>query len=195
MDLILNADYLVFHWINSDWSNPILDVVLKWMRNEWIWFPLYLYIITFFIYNYGKNAYWLILFCFLTFGTSDSVSSHLIKKTVKRERPCRNLSVQQPVVRIRCGSGYSFTSSHATNHFAIAVFLSLTIGSVFKKIRIPLLLWASIIGVSQIYVGVHFPLDVACGSILGIFIGWLWAKVFMKYFGKILQPIGAYVIG
>ncbi|MBK9689235.1 MAG: phosphatase PAP2 family protein [Saprospiraceae bacterium] len=148
----------------------------------------------FFIYNYGKNAYWLILFCFLTFGTSDSVSSQLIKKTVKRERPCRNSAVEHPVVRIRCGSGYSFTSSHATNHFAIAVFLSLTMGGVFRKIRIPLILWALVIGISQIYVGVHFPLDVACGSIIGIAIGWLWAKVFMNYYGKILQPDEAYVL-
>lgn len=187
MDIILNADYQVFQWINSGWSNPVFDVVLKWMRNEWIWFPLYLYIIAFFIYNYGKKAYWLILFCFLTFGTSDSFSSQLIKKTVKRDRPCRNSAVEHAVVRIRCGSGYSFTSSHATNHFAIAVFLALTVGSVFKKIRLPLLLWACVIGISQIYVGVHFPLDVLCGSILGIAIGWFWSWVFMRYYANILK--------
>lgn len=45
------------------------------------------------------------------------------------------------------------------------------------------------IGISQIYVGVHFPLDVACGSIIGIAIGWLWAKVFMNYYGKYCNPM------
>lgn len=186
MEAILNADYELFHLINGSLSNPFFDFWLKWMRNEWIWFPLYVFIISFFIYNYGRNAYWLILFCFLTVGTSDTVSSQLIKKTVKRERPCRNEAIHNPVVRIRCGSGYSFTSSHATNHFAIAVFLTLTLGRVIKRIGIPLITWAAIIGFAQIYVGVHFPLDVLTGSLIGIGIGWLWSYVFMKYYHHIL---------
>ncbi len=191
MDLILQADYVLFHWINTTLSNPFFDFWLTWMRNEWIWFPLYIFIITFFIYNYGKNAYWLILFCFLTVGTSDTVSSHLIKKTVKRERPCRNEAVVSPMVRIRCGSGYSFTSSHATNHFAVAIFLAFTLGRVVKKIKWPLIAWAAIIGFSQIYVGVHFPIDVLVGSCLGVFIGLFWSKIFMKYYGEILWQANA----
>lgn len=187
MESILNIDYQIFEWINSGWSNPFFDVFMRWMRNEWIWFPLYSFIISFFIYNYGRNAYWLILFCFLTFGTSDSVSSQLIKKSVKRERPCRNEAIDKAVVRIRCGSGYSFTSSHATNHFAIAVFLSMTIGAVFKWIRIPLILWAAVIGLAQIYVGVHFPLDVMVGSSIGALIGLFWAFIFNKYYAYILS--------
>jgi undecaprenyl-diphosphatase len=85
-------------------------------------------------------------------------------------------------VRVKCGNAYSFTSSHATNHFAIATFLSLTLGKRFKKIKWPLLTWAGMICLAQVYVGVHFPLDVFCGAILGMIIGWLWSFVFNNNF-------------
>jgi undecaprenyl-diphosphatase len=152
------------------------------MRNEWIWFPFYIFIIAFSIFNFGKNSYWFILYCFLNFGTTDIISSHLIKKNVERLRPCRDESIINKNVLVRCGSGYSFTSSHATNHFGLATFLSFTLGIFIKKIRMPLFIWAAIISFSQVYVGVHFPLDIFIGAIVGISIGRIWSWIFMKYY-------------
>ncbi|MBK8699844.1 MAG: hypothetical protein IPN29_10035 [Saprospiraceae bacterium] len=83
MDALFHLDYWLFNLVNQEWSNAFFDIALKWMRNEWIWFPLYLFIIAFFIFNFKKNAYWLILFSFITFGTSDFLSSQLIKKVSK----------------------------------------------------------------------------------------------------------------
>lgn len=187
MESIINFDHYLFEVINQGWSNPFFDFVLKWMRNEWIWFPLYSFIIAFSIFNFGKQSYWLVLFCFLNFGTTDMISSHLIKKNVERLRPCRDDAIISKNILVRCGSGYSFTSSHATNHFGLATFLSFTLGIFIKKIRIPLFLWAGIISLSQVYVGVHFPLDVLCGSIIGILIGLVWSKIFMEYYSYIFN--------
>ena len=50
----------------------------------------------------------------------------------------------------------------------MATFLVFTLGQTFKKIKPWLWAWASIIAFSQVYVGVHFPLDVVAGGILGI---------------------------
>ncbi|MBK8699845.1 MAG: phosphatase PAP2 family protein [Saprospiraceae bacterium] len=88
---------------------------------------------------------------------------------------------------VRCGSGYSFTSSHATNHFAIATFLSFSLGTFLRKVRTPLFTWAGVISLAQVYVGVHFPLDVLCGGLLGFSVGLFWAWVFMRYYGHILH--------
>jgi undecaprenyl-diphosphatase len=44
-------------------------------------------------------------------------------------------------------------------------------------------LWAGIISFAQVYVGVHYPIDVICGTIYGIFAGWIFAMLFKK-----LQP-------
>jgi len=85
---------------------------------------------------------------------------------------------------IDCGGGFSFPSSHATNHFAVGVYL---INIFIKKFRwyMPFfILWAGIISYSQIYVGVHFPIDVIAGGLLGSAIGWTMATI-MK---KIIKP-------
>lgn len=187
MTVFFNWDFTVFKWINIGLSSDILDAILPWMREPLFWVPLYVFILAFMFFNYGKRAYWVLVFVLLTVGTSDMTSSHLIKKTVQRLRPCNDTEV--PVVRrVRCGGGYSFTSSHATNHFAIASFFAFTIGLYFRRIRPWLWLWAFIISLSQVYVGVHYPFDILVGGILGILIGRFWAAVFNKYHGEIFKP-------
>ena len=91
-------------------------------------------------------------------------------------------------LRVHCGGGYSFTSSHATNHFALATFLVIILGPFFKWIRIPIFLWAASIAFGQVYVGVHYPLDVLAGSIVGILLGILMTKFYqMTRFNQLPQ--------
>ncbi len=151
-------------------------------RHKIFWAPFYVFIISFLFINFRKKAYWILLFLLLAIGTSDLISSHLIKKNVERLRPCNEpeLVVTE---RIRCGSGYSFTSSHATNHFAIAFFLICLFAERQKWIKYLLLFWAGSISFGQVYVGVHYPLDVFCGAILGVLIGGLWASIYQRYYG------------
>ena len=87
---------------------------------------------------------------------------------MKRLRPCNDTAINSIVkTRISCGTGYSMPSSHAANHFAISVYLILIFYKRWKYI-IPLtLLWAASIGFAQIYVGVHYPLDILAGAVLG----------------------------
>ena len=117
--------------------------------------------------------------CLLTVSTSDLVSSRLIKNNVKRSRPC-NTELAGLVERVPCGSGYSFTSSHATNHFALSSFLFFLFGRALKRHRWWLLVWAASIVLAQIYVGKHYPLDVMVGAILGCLIGWMCSMIFEK---------------
>jgi membrane-associated phospholipid phosphatase len=184
IEYLLELDYQIFEWINQSKLFWPIDNLLIFWRNSIFWFPLYLFIVVFLIINFGKKAYWILLFSMLTFGTSDMISSQLIKKTVKRLRPCRTELPLKVTQRAYCGSGYSFTSSHATNHFAIAIFWFLVIGKEWKYIKIPIILWALIVCFAQVYVGVHFPSDVFAGSILGITIGYFWTKIYVKYYGK-----------
>jgi len=184
---IIQWDITLFEWINNDLSSAVLDFVLPWMREPMFWLPLYAFIIAFEFFNYGIKAYWFVLFLILTVGSADMISSRPIKKTIKRLRPC-NTEYVQVVERVRCGSGFSFTSTHATNHFAVATFLIMTLGQSFRNIKLWLWSWASIIAFSQVYVGVHFPLDVIAGGILGIIIGRIWAMLFDRYYGQVLQP-------
>ena len=181
METIFNLDTQLFYWINHGWSNDILDYFFMLFRNKYTWIPLYLFILSFVAFNFGKKFWWFLLFSLLTIGLSDNLSSKLIKPTFKRDRPCRVLSDAQ--VLVRCGSGYSFTSSHATNHFAVGTFFMLAFGFILKKWKYLFLLWAGLISIGQVYVGVHYPLDILVGAILGYLCG---AFVFWVYRHKSL---------
>lgn len=142
------------------------------MRERDNWIPLYLGLIIFMIYRYKKYALTFILCAIITAGVSDIVSSRMIKPGVERLRPCRQESMEV-TLRARCGSGFSFTSSHAANHFAVATFFVLTLGRVWRWSRPLWLSWAFLISLGQVYVGVHFPFDILMGSILGVGVGFL----------------------
>ena len=189
---IIQWDITLFEWINNNLSSDLLDFILPWMREPLFWVPMYAFIIAFVFFNFGQKAYWFVLFLALTVGSSDMISSRVIKKSIKRLRPC-NTEYVQVIERVQCGSGYSFTSNHAANHFAVATFLVLTLGQKFRKIRPWLWAWASIVAFSQVYVGVHFPLDIIVGGILGILIGKFWSLLFDKYHGYVLKPNGLVV--
>lgn len=184
---LIQWDIKLFEWINSGLSNGVFDMLLPWVREPLFWMPLYIFIIAFVFFNYGIKAYWFVVFFILTVSTSDMISAKLIKKNVQRVRPC-NTEYVHVVERVKCGSGFSFTSNHASNHFAMATFLILTLGRYFKKIKVWCWSWAGIVGLAQIYVGVHFPLDIIGGAILGILVGKIWYMLFEKFYPHVLNP-------
>jgi len=172
IDQLIALDQEAFLAINQGLSNAFFDWLMPILRNPYTWAPLYLFIIIFCIKNYRKKGVLVVLFILITFGIADSLSSSVIKKSVKRVRPCNDIEFKEEVnVRVRCGSGYSFTSSHATNHFAIATVLIMIFYRRWKHIVWLGLLWATVISIAQVYVGVHYPLDIIGGALLGSAIG------------------------
>jgi undecaprenyl-diphosphatase len=181
---IIGIDYYLFDWINNKWSNPFFDFLLPLLRNKYFWAPLYVFLLAFISINIKKNAGIVVLFLFVTIGISDLTSSHLIKKTIKRERPCNNELINDNVrLLVRCGSGYSFTSSHATNHFAIAGFFFFLFGPLIGRYKWIFLAWAGSIAIAQVYVGVHYPLDILAGTILGLLVSLIITKIYTYIFG------------
>lgn len=172
MEQILQFDYQWFFMINREWTSPILDVILVLFRNRFFWAPLYLFLIGYFIINHKKDSFIIIAMLLLSFILADNISSSVIKPFFERLRPCNDPFIKDQVrLLVECGSGFSFTSSHATNHFAIACFL---ISFFYKQHRwvVPVgLLWAGSVAYAQVYVGVHFPIDVITGAIIGSGIG------------------------
>ena len=142
----------------------------------------------YFIKNY-KNWLWISLGLALTAGIADFTSSTIIKKSVERPRPCHTFSNPAEInLRVHCGGGYSFPSSHATNHFAIAFFLILLFKNIWKRsLKFTFFIWAFSISFAQIYVGVHYPIDILAGSILGTFIGSFMVIFLMKNKENLLE--------
>lgn len=182
MTELLQIDQYLFHLINMVWTSEWLDTLMPLWRNKYIWLPFYVFLVSFLMINFGKKGYILFIFAVLTIGVADTLSSKVIKKTVQRVRPCNDPAMANFVdLKVKCGGGYSFTSSHATNHFALAVFLIFTLGKRFRWIKWGLLFWAATIAYGQVYVGVHYPLDVFIGAILGTLIGTLIATFYSSF--------------
>lgn len=178
-------DTWLFLKINNDWTTPFLDNNFPWWREASTWYPLYFFLLLFAFINFGLKVWPWVVFFAITFAISDQVSSGILKDWIGRPRPCNDdvLMGHVHLLLNRCPSSGSFTSSHATNHFAAACFIFYTMRAYFKKWGYLFFLWAATISYGQVYVGVHYPLDIIGGAILGCCIGSLTAYLFNKWLG------------
>lgn len=182
METILQYDRAWFLFINSTLANPFLDWLCPVLRNQSTWYVLYALIIWGF-YKYYKIETWKILLVIaLMITVSDQFSANLVKNTFMRLRPCNEPNLQGLVRHlIPSCNGYSFISAHATNHFALALFFIFYFKHVSKWVIPIALFWAFSIAFSQVYVGVHYPLDVLCGAMVGSLFGAAFAKYSLKF--------------
>jgi undecaprenyl-diphosphatase len=148
------------------------------------WIPFYVVIFYFIIKNYRLKALPIMFFLALTIFLSDQLSG-LLKESFQRFRPVHD-PVIGPLVHnvLRKGGTFGFVSSHAANGFAIFIFTS----RVFKNMnyRFLLLFWAVLFTYSRIYSGVHYPLDIIGGAVLGWGIGELCFKLLMFFENRYL---------
>jgi len=173
LDSLLHFDEWLFSLMNGTWRAEWLDAIAPMWRNKYLWVPFYLFILTIVTVNFRQIFLPFLLCAVLTVTLADTLS-------------------QPKTLLINCGAGYSFTSSHATNHFAIAVFFLLTLGSIFPRTKGLFLLWAASISYGQVYVGVHYPIDILGGAIVGSLIGVGTGYLFNRYWHlstKNLDPI------
>jgi membrane-associated phospholipid phosphatase len=180
---ILNWDYNTFRLIHLNGHNALLDFVLPYIRNPFFWGPLYIFIAILMYQTFGRKGLIWLLFFLITFAISDFVSASIIKPIIHRVRPCNDVMWLNHFRNLVPKShGFSFPSSHATNHFALAVFIIITCRTFFKHIVPWALLWAGSIAYAQVYVGVHYPVDVLCGALLGTWAGYITGNYFNLHY-------------
>lgn len=170
IDKLEHLDQQVFLFLNSLHA-PWLDPVMYALSGKLIWLPLYVAILAWLGVREKKKFLFMVLFILLAVILTDQ-GTNLLKFTVRRLRPCHEPSLEGLVhmVGTRCGGLYSFVSAHAANSFNVAFISLLFIRKNWFTVFI--ISWAIIIGYSRIYLGVHYPGDVLCGSLWGAFIGW-----------------------
>jgi undecaprenyl-diphosphatase len=125
------------------------------------------------IVRHGSKSIWWLLFFFLAPALGDLISSGLIKNSLFRIRPCNDTFLQARFLLSYKPQSSSFTSSHATNHFAIATFTFYSLSVYPRFWRSLMFVWATLICYAQVYVGAHYPLDVLAGGLIGCLIGFL----------------------
>lgn len=167
LEKIKEWDTELFLYLNG-LHHPALDTVMYLITSRFFWIPFYVVIVIFLFRQYRMQAFWVVIAIALTITLADQTASGLFKPYFMRLRPCYEASIQQLVHVVKgCGGQYGFVSSHAANTFALATFLFLLLRMSFSYIYL-LFIWAILVSYSRIYMGVHYPLDLIGGAIIGI---------------------------
>jgi len=180
---IKNLDHSLFLFLNS-FHSTALDPIMVFFSGQMIWIPL----IAYFLWNSlkinGKRGTLLFgLFLFLCLIAIDVTSSYILKNAFERLRPCRQVELISQIYSFgqKCGGKYGFVSSHASNSMALMTF-SLRVLPLSRNLKYGLFFIPLMVGLSRIYLGVHFP-----GDILGgMTVGFIWASL-LSYFYKEAQ--------
>jgi undecaprenyl-diphosphatase len=183
---LLTKDQALFSLINGKWTNIVFDKLMPWLRTSNNWVPFYAALLIYLFVKWGSKAWkWLIIVA-LNVTITDQISSSFFKPFFHRLRPCADLAImyKSRLLLDHCAGGFSFTSSHAANHFGLAMLVFMTLQPLFKKYTFLFFIWAAIIGYAQIYVGVHYPLDVLVGSCIGLLVGYGMSKLYIKIEGN-----------
>jgi len=168
IDTIVEIDKQIMVFLNKTISNPIFDFIMPIITNQNFLVFSGLILIGYLAYYGEKRGRITIVVLLIAASFSDAICFQVIKPWVGRIRPSHefydyiNLLVSK-------GGKYSFPSNHAANSFVFATVLSYF----YEKNKTFLYILASAIAFSRVYVGVHYPLDIVSGAIIGYIISWI----------------------
>lgn len=149
-----------------------LDDIMHWVSGKLTWIPLYALII-YMLFKQTDRPFTLLICLLLSVGCADFIASGLAKPYFERLRPCHNTSINELLDLTHCGGQYGYFSSHASISFTIAGFVFL----LSKKWGGIMIIWASVVAYSRVYLCVHYPSDIITGAISGILLSYLWYSI------------------
>ena len=187
---IQNIDFQVLQWFNGS-NNVILDQLALVLTSGFTWIPLY--VVLFIVVMRNNETMMQIglvvgaaLLCILF---ADGFADGIIKPLAERGRPSNDPLVKysvQVVDYLRM-KDYSFCSAHAANTMSIAVFFSLLVRS--RMLTITMIVWSLVNCWTRLYLGVHYPLDIATGLLLGSVVGFLVYLFYHRMYRRISPEI------
>lgn len=165
--------------INS-FHSTVSDQIWMFFSDKLVWIPMYVAIIVLLFWKLGwKRALVVMAAVLMTFGFCDQFSN-LIKHAVARIRPLNDeFMVASGLHILERGGGYSFFSAHAANSLGLAFssYIGLTSCLTYRDVEGKpmwiklyggwMFFWATMVGISRVFVGRHYLGDVLVGFAVG----------------------------
>lgn len=149
-------------WTNRELACPLMDGLMGLVSRDLAWYPVLAVVAVWAVARHGRRGAVTLLAMILAVAILDPVLGMVVKPMVGRLRPCHELG---DLLRLAgpCRESWSFPSNHAANSAALVAALGLSL---------PRTLWlgiptALVVGLSRIYLGVHYPTDVVVGLTVG----------------------------
>ena len=180
MNYLMGLNASLFHLINGVWTSSLLDTQMPAVSRAGnlgvIWLVLLGTVAAF-----GEKTGRRIALAGLVALAIGFASSTLLKELTMRPRPF--VTLDEVRLLVSAPHSYAFPSGHATSAFAAAASVVLAARRLLG--RVPLWSWAMLplaaaIAYSRIYVGVHWPTDVAAGVVLGLASGWAGTRLALR---------------
>ena len=183
LDKLIQFDKDLLVFING-FGTENWDSFWLLVTNQLSWIPLYLLFLYLIFKTLGwKKAIGLVLLAAVLVTFSDQFTVFL-KNYFERLRPNRDPSINEVIRILKNNSSFSFVSGHATTSSAVTLFMYLTLRKHYNY-TILFFIWPVLFSYSRMYIGVHFPLDVFIGAILGLLIGYLFYRFSLRLLGWI----------
>ena len=176
-------DKTIFFFINQTCSTKALDYLMPIITNQKNWTLPVLCLVIVLMFTAGRRGQITLGVLIICLCMTDFLSAQLIKPWIGRIRPSHEMADQINLL-VNKGGKWSFPSNHAANTMALTVVISYF----FSKYKTILILLTCLIGISRIYVGVHYPFDVIGGFIIGYIFSWgtlsFWVMIRMRELKK-----------
>ncbi len=140
------------------------------------WTPLFIFFFILIFLKYDKKEAFLKTLTVLLLVLFITTVTDLTKETVARLRPNNDEAINTIIRILRKPSDYSFFSGHASSSFSITTLVFLFLRK-FYNWTILFYIWPILFCFSRIFVGVHFPIDIVVGALVGTFSAWLFYRV------------------
>lgn len=180
LEQLLQLDKELFLWLNS-MGNTTWDGFWMFMTNKLNSIPVYVFLLFLSYRQLGFKKTLLLLVAVALMITVTDQLTNFFKYGVQRLRPCHDddVNMLMRLVKKSCGGKFGYFSAHAANHMAVAFFFTILLKDKYKWLPLLLFIWAGLIAYSRIYIGVHFPLDVLTGVLVGLILSWLFVKLYI----------------
>ncbi len=179
LNKIIELDKALMIFFNKSITNSLFDFIMPIITSKDFLTVIGTLLIFYLAVFCGKKGKIAILVLIFAAGASDAICAQIIKPWVGRIRPSHEF-IEFINLLVSKGGKWSFPSNHAANSFAFATVLSYF----FEQKKVVLFALASIIAFSRVYVGVHYPLDIICGAVIGYILSWmvlsLWIIIKMR---------------